>query len=501
MPSWLVAEGLCFAHGDDRPLIDRLSLSVANERVALVGGNGIGKTTLLRLLTGGLTPLRGHVARRGRHFYWPQGPVPGELVGTVLPADDPGRAGVLSRLGLAADLPDEWPLSDLSGGQVARLRLAAIRLTRPDLLILDEPGNDLDGEGRVLLADLVRGWRSGLLMVSHEPALLSLTDRILDLSPPGPRSHGGGYHGWLATRAAERQAAERALADAEKQDRQAREMAREAEARAARRARGGRLENARGSNAPILMGARRDNAERAASGRRVKAERQMADARHALSSARDRLAPSPPPLDMAVGRAGVPAERVLLRAEGLALSRGGRVLWRHLDLIITGPERLALTGSNGAGKSSLLDCLDGTLSPDAGIIVRAAGLRMARLDQRLSAALEETPLSLMRTAQTAQGEETIRTALARFGFRAAAAEVPLRLLSGGMRVRAHLCAVMGGAAAPQLLLLDEPANHLDMEGRAALLDALSAYDGALILVSHDPDFRRAVGVTREVGLE
>lgn len=500
MPSWLVADGLCFAYRDDSPLIDRLSFSIADETVALVGGNGVGKTSLLRLLTGDLCPSRGHITRRGRHFFWPQVPPPDERVGDSLPTDDPGRAGMLARLGLPPDLPDTMPLSHLSGGQVARLRLAAIRLMRPDLLILDEPGNDLDKDGKGLLADLVRLWRGGLLLVSHEPALLSLADRILDLSPGGLRSHGGGYPAWLAARAAERQAAERALADAERQARQIRETVREAEARAARRARGGRRERADGSNAPILMGMRRDNAERAASARRVKAERQMAAAQDTLSSARDRLAPPPPPLDMAMARARVPTGRVLLRVDGLALSRGGRRLWRDLSFTLTGPERLALTGANGAGKSSLLHCLDGSLSPDAGQIIRAPGLRIARLDQRLAAPSADTPLTLARAALDGQGEGEIRAALARFGFRAGAAEVPLHQLSGGMRVRAHLCAAMGGVAVPPLLLLDEPANHLDLDGRAALVEALSAYDGALILVSHDPDFHRAVGVTRETRL-
>lgn len=500
MPSWLVAEGLCFAHGDDSTLIDRLSFSITDERIALVGGNGVGKTTLLRLLTGDLHPSRGHIARRGRHFHWPQSPAPDDRVGHVLPPDDPGRAAVLSRLGLMPDLSDDLPLTRLSGGQVARLRLAAIRLIGPDLLILDEPGNDLDGEGRALLADLLRGWRGGLLLVSHEPALLALADRILDLSPTGLRSHGGGYPAWLAVRAAERQAAERALTYAQKQARQVQETAREAEARAARRAKAGRQERASGSNAPILMGMRRDNAERAASARRVKVERQMTDARLALASARDRLAPPPPPLDMAMGRSDVPAGRMLLRVDGLALSRGGKTLWTNLSFTVTGPERLAVTGANGAGKSSLLDCLDGRLFPDGGQIIHATGLRIARLDQRLGAASADTPLTLARAARPGQGEGVIRSALARFGFRAGAAEVPLRLLSGGMRVRAHLCAAMGGMAAPQLLLLDEPANHLDLDGRAALVEALSTYDGALILVSHDPDFRRAVGVTREIRL-
>lgn len=500
MPYWLVVEGLCFAHAADRSLIDKLSLSIADERIALVGGNGVGKTTLLRLLTGALSPARGHLARRGRLFYWPQMPEPGQRVGDVLPSEDPARPGVLSRLGLPADLPDDLPLDRLSGGQVARLRLAAIRLIGPDLLILDEPGNDLDADGRGLLVALIRGWRGGLLLVSHEVGLLSLADRILDLSPLGLRNHGGGYPGWLAAKAAEKQAAERALADAGKQARLTQASAREEEARAARRARVGKQERARGSNAPILMGMRRDNAERAASARRIKGERQREAADHALDEARRRLPPPLPPLDMAIAASNLPAGKVLLRVEGLCLSRGGRPLWRDLSFDVTGPARIALTGPNGVGKSSLLDCLGSVLTPDAGTIMRAPGLRMARLDQRLAAASDETPLSLVRAAQAGQGEGAIRAALARFGFRADAALVPLRQLSGGMRVRAYLCAALGGVAPPQLLLLDEPANYLDMEGRACLLEALRAFDGALILVSHDADFRDAVGVTATIRL-
>lgn len=501
MPTWLTAHGLCFTHGADRPLFDNINLAIADERVALMGSNGVGKTSLLRLLTGALHPTTGTVTGHGSHLYWPQMPGPGQRVGELLPAATPGRAAALSRLGLPPDLPDATPLTQLSGGQVARLRLAAIRVLGPDLLILDEPGNDLDEAGRDLLADLIRGWRGGLLLVSHEESLLSLADRVLDLSSLGLQSHQGGYRGWLAAKALEQRAAERALADADRQARQARDTAREEEARAARRARSGKQDKARGSNAPVLLNARRDNAERAAAARRVKTARQPAQAEQARQGAQARLDRPPPPLNMAIATASVPAGRTLLRVRSLSLSRGDRSLWQDVDFDVTGSVHLALTGPNGAGKSSLLDCLEGRLAADAGRIIPAPGLRLARLDQRLSTASDDTPLSLARRHLAGADEGAIRAALARFGFRAAAAMVPLRQLSGGMRVRAHLCAALGGLAAPHLLLLDEPANHLDLEGRAALLEALAAYDGALILVSHDRDFRRAVGVTATLHLD
>lgn len=500
MPDLLVAEGLCFAHGDGRPLLDTLSLRIGPERVALVGGNGVGKTTLLRLLTGDLSPQRGLVTRHGHHFHWPQHPRPGERVGDLLPATAGGRAAALARLDLPPDLPASLPLARLSGGQAARVRLAAIATTRPDLLILDEPGNDLDEAGRRLLADLVRGWRGGLLLVSHAPRLLSLVDRILDLGPKGLRSHGGGLAGWRAVQAAEQAAADRALADADKRMRHVAASAREAEARADRRARSGRQQRDRGSNAPILMGLRRDNAERAGAGRRIRAERQMAEAQAMLDTARDRLPPPLPPLDLAVPPTGLTAGRLLLRVEGIGLTRGGRCLWRDLSFTLAGPERMGITGANGAGKSSLLAVLAGSLAPDAGRVEQGAGLRLARLDQRLSAATPGTPLTLMRAAHPDQPEQERRAALARFGFRAAQAEVPLAALSGGLRVRAHLCAALAGPRPPTLLLLDEPTNHLDGDGVEALRQALLAYDGALVLVCHDADFRQGMNLSRTLAL-
>lgn len=500
MPDWLVAQGLCYAHGDDRPLLNTISLRIADERVALTGGNGVGKTTLLRLLTGELQPERGHVTRRGHHFHWPQQPRAGEVIGDLLVTDGVDRAAALARSGLPPDLPDSLPLDRLSGGQVARARLAAIAVNRPDLLILDEPGNDLDEEGRRLLADLVCGWRGGLLLVSHDRRLLTLADRILDLGPKGLRSHGGGLEGWLAAKAAEQAAAERALADADRHLRQVIASSREAEARADRRARAGKRDRQRGSNAPVLMGMWRDKAEKAGSARRVRTEQRTAEAEAALTQARGRLPPPVPPLHLAVPATGLAPDRLLLRATGISLTRGGRTLWRDLSFTLAGPERVAITGANGAGKSSLLDVLAGSRHPDGGTVAYGSGLRLARLDQRLVPRDQGTPLTLIRTSHPDQPERERRAALARFGFRAEQAEVPLAALSGGMLVRACLCAALAGPQPPNLLLLDEPTNHLDLEGLEALRQALLAYDGALVLVCHDAEFRQTLNLSRILAL-
>lgn len=500
MPDWLVAEGLCYAHGDERPLLTLISMRIAQERVALIGGNGVGKTTLLRLLTGELRPQRGHVIRQGHHFHWPQYPRPGETVGDLLPGTTGGRGVALARLGLPPTLPAALPLAHLSGGQVARVRLAAIAATRPDLLILDEPGNDLDEAGRRLLADLVRDWRRGLLLVSHEEGLLAQAQRILDLGPQGLRSHGGGLAGWHAAKAAEQAAADRALTDADKRLRQVTASARQADAQADRRARTGRQQRERGSNAPVLTGLWRDNAERAAAARRIRSERQQAEAQATLDAARDRLPRPLAPLDLAVPPTGLPTGRMLLRVEGIGLTRGGRRLWQDLSFTLTGPERMAIIGPNGAGKSSLLSVLAGSLPPDAGQVERRPDLRLALLDQHLSATIPGTPLTLMRTTHPDQPEQARRAALARFGFRGAQAEVPLAALSGGLRVRASLCATLAGPQPPTLLLLDEPTNHLDRQGLEALRQALLAYDGALILVCHDSEFRQTLNLSRTLAL-
>jgi ATPase subunit of ABC transporter with duplicated ATPase domains len=177
----------------------------------------------------------------------------------------------------------------------------------------------------------------------------------------------------------------------------------------------------------------------------------------------------------------------------------GRPLVSGLDLAITGPERLAVTGPNGAGKSTLLAVMVGSLEPLAGVVRRL--VPTAFLDQTVSVLRpEETILGNFRRLNPDSDENACRAALARFRFRADAALQPVASLSGGQRLRAGLACVLGGAHPPALLILDEPTNHLDLDSIEAMESGLAAYDGALVLVSHDEAFLRAIGIGRSLDL-
>lgn len=501
----LQADRLTFGYHSHNPLFDGLSFSLGFGRTSLVGPNGAGKSTLLRLLAGELQPDSGHITRRGRIVYLSQTSPPDWTVADSFcdrgRVDAGGLAMVLARAGLPADISPDQKLAGLSGGQATRVRLAAIMASGADFLLLDEPGNDLDVAGRDLLADMIRGWRGGLLLVSHDRRLLNLMDRTMELSAGTIRTYGGGYDAYRAARQAEQEAATLALSAADRRVRQVEAAVQERTARAARRARTGKRQRASGSNSLLLLDYRADRAERAASGRSVQAERQRAAAAADRQMAAERLVPPPPDLDMAIDSTGLAAGRQVLRLQGVTArwAAAGPPLFTPVDLLLQGPRRIALAGGNGVGKSTLLAVIAGHLAPLTGQVTRTVPL--ALLDQRMAAGPPDaTPYHLVATARPDLPPQAVRAALARFGFRNRAADQLLADLSGGQRVRAALCAVLGGPTPPPLLLLDEPTNHLDLDGIAALESGLRAYDGALLVVSHDADFRAAIGVEDEITL-
>ncbi|WP_083759297.1 ABC-F family ATP-binding cassette domain-containing protein [Rhodospirillum centenum] len=522
----LVAEHVDFAFSPDRPLFSGLSLSLGAERVGLVGANGTGKSTLLRLLRGELRPTAGGIGRHGRLLYLAQRPDPDATVAEALGVA--GRLAALSRIEAGGTDPadfetvgtDGWDLpsrmrealtragvpgleagrrlGSLSGGQATRVRLARIGLEAPDLLLLDEPSNDLDADGRSALYDLVRGWSGGLLVVSHDRTLLALMDRILELSSLGLRSYGGNHAAYRAAKAAEVAVAERRLSDAEKEAGRTARAAQEARERAARRARTGKA-RADGSQAPMELAKMRRDADASHSRRQRLADRQAADTAEALDAARADLERRRT-LALTLPPTGLPAGKLVLRLEEVRAGWSGRPVLRGVSLTLTGPERVAVTGPNGAGKSTLLAVAAGRLSPQGGTVQRGVA-DIALLDQRLGDLRSgETVLQAFRRLNPDLTEHEARAALATFQFRNDAALALVEDLSGGQRLRAALAAVLGARHPPRLLLLDEPTNHLDLESLDALEQALRGYDGALLVVSHDAEFLRAIGTTRELRL-
>ncbi|MFN7128360.1 MAG: ABC-F family ATP-binding cassette domain-containing protein [Brevundimonas sp.] len=507
-------------------LFDNLSLTFGPERTGVVGRNGAGKSTLLRLISGDLSPAEGAVTRVGTIGMLDQrhDPAPGETVaqtlgvGEALAVIERALAGegdahdlanadwtlelriaeVLAEVGLAGLGMDRSTIS-LSGGEQTRLRLAGLLLARPDLILLDEPTNHLDVEARRLVAEVLGRWDGGAVVVSHDRDLLRRMNRIVEVSSLGVSVHGGNYDLYAERKATERAAADRDLAGAE---RTAARVGADAQRRAemkARRDAAGRRKGARGDMPKILIGARAERAENSGAGDRLLAARQAAEAEAALALARERVERIRA-LSIPMPSSGLAPGRTLLVLDDATWETPqGRSVVGPVNLRLTGPERIAITGPNGAGKTTLLRLIHGALEPTRGRVSRSG--RAVLLDQEAAILKpDETLVEAWRRLNPEGSANDAQAALARFLFRNVAAHREVGELSGGERLRAALACVMTGAAAAQLLILDEPTNHLDLDSVAAVEDALRAYDGALVVVSHDADFLDAIGIERTIAL-
>ncbi|MFD7530870.1 ABC-F family ATP-binding cassette domain-containing protein [Streptomyces sp. NPDC059849] len=517
----LTCSALTFRWPDGTSVLDGLSLSIGRGRVGLVGNNGAGKSTLLRLLAGQLRPSQGSVTVGGSLAHLPQN----ITLDTTLRVD---RAlGIAERREAlraveAGDVDekhfetigDDWDVEEralatlgslglggieldrtvgqLSGGETVLLRLAALLLERPDVLLLDEPTNNLDAFARRRLYEAVDSWRSGVLVVvSHDRELLERVDRIAELRTGSVSWYGGGWSAYEEAVAAEQEAAGRMLRAAETDVRRQKRELEETHQKLARRQKNGRKAAAEGGLPKILAGRRKRSAQESAGRLRGVHEERLDEARErreeAAAAVRDDAE-----IRVSLPHTAVPTGRTVLSLHGLR-PRFGRL--REGNLQVNGPERIALVGRNGAGKTTLLRTLTGELTPLAGeartfVPVRFLPQRLDVLDEELSVAAN--------VARTAPGvtDNHIRAQLARFLFQGKRAEQPAGTLSGGERFRAALAATMLATPAPQLLMMDEPTNNLDIASVRQLTGALDSYEGALLIASHDPAFLGSVGITR-----
>jgi ATPase subunit of ABC transporter with duplicated ATPase domains len=365
----------------------------------------------------------------------------------------------LGELGLA-HIELDRTVGEVSGGESVLLRLAALLLRRPDVLLLDEPTNNLDLYARRRLYAAVASWPGVMVVVSHDRELLDLVDQIADLRAGEISWYGGNFSAYEEALATEQEAAERMVRVAEADLRkQKRELA-DAQVKLARRKRYGQKMFEQKREPKIVMGARKRAAQESAGKHRIMHEEKLAEAKERLDDAVEAVRDDDE-IRVDLPYTAVPPGRTVLTLQDLGLRYGARVKG---GLELHGPERFL---------PQRLDVLDGERTVAENVARYAPGATNNR----------------------------VRARLARFLFRGARADQKAATLSGGERFRAALAALMLAEPAPQLLMLDEPTNNLDMASVRQLTTALESYEGALVVASHDLPFLESVGITRWLLLE
>lgn len=506
-------------------LVSDLTISFGSERTGLVGRNGCGKSSLLAVMAGRKPAGAGSVHASGSIGFFRQSfddltaPIihalgvqdPFDTVARVVSGngteDDFAAAdwtlesrieSTLAQVGLP-ELAPRTPLSRLSGGQRMRVSIARTLIEDADLLLLDEPTNNLDAAGRRMISELVASWRGGVVVAGHDRALLEGMDRTLELSQTGARLYAGGWSDYRAEKAAEVARAEAGLDRAERSLKTTEAAVQRQREKKAKRDSAGRAWRAKDIDPRVYLDRQKGRAEKTLGRDNHLADHLLDDATTALEAAAERVEVlTPIHIDLPAGR--VPASRVLLRIEDAGIHfDGGRSLgpW---SLEIRGPERVRLTGANGAGKSTIMKLAAGLLDASRGQVERMG--RVAYLDQDLSVPVPDGSLiDNMLAADSDMTEHDSRAALARFGFRNVTADRPVASLSGGERLRLSLCMAASGVLLPEILLIDEPTNHLDVEAVELLETTLHNYQGAILFVSHDESFADALNPGRIIAVE
>lgn len=514
--SSVIFSHLSFAWPDGHFVLDDVSVSFTEGRTGLIGANGSGKTTVLRLIAGDLVPVSGTLTVTGDVCHLPQTIAysPTATLADLLGArekiealraiesgsTDPAHFDALAddwqietridRLfhdyGLAyiTSMDLDRPVRTLSGGEAMVLAIAGCRLSNAPITLLDEPTNNLDSVLRESVVQMVRAWPGTLILVSHDIDLLEEMDTTAELYGHTLTLVAGPYSVWDQARTQEQAAAVNAEKAAEATLRTARQQQIATTQREAKNLVRGKKKALKEG---IEKGARdkmRGTAEAAAARSLTTAESRVDTARRALDEASQRVRDDEH-IRIDLPDPGVHASRTILE-----------LTWADQCFIMKGPERVALTGRNGVGKTSLIEQTLGLSDPRGAVLGQLSTARVGYLPQRLDT-LDENANAIDNVLVKAPSATPadVRARLARMLLRGDSVFRPVSTLSGGERFRVSLAQLLFADPPAQLLILDEPTNNLDHDSVNHLVEALSTYRGAILVVSHDARFLARLGVS------
>ncbi|QMU26914.1 ribosomal protection-like ABC-F family protein [Adhaeribacter radiodurans] len=527
----LTIQNLTYIHPNKDLLFDNINLTLTqHDKAALIGNNGTGKSTLLKIIAGNLPSSAGVVQTLATPYYIPQlfGQYNHLTISQALQIEGKLKAfyqileGNVTGVNLEL-LNDDWTLEErctealaywgleafnlkqkmhtLSGGQKTKVFLAGISIHQPELVLLDEPSNHLDTAGRQLLCNFIQSSSSTMLVVSHDRKLLYLLDVVMELSKRGISVYGGNYDFYVEQKNMESQALNQEVRSKEKALRKAKELERETAERQQKLDARGKKKQVKAGMPKIMLNVMKNNAENSTSRLKgIHAEKVGAISQE-LHELRKEL-PVTDKMKFGFDQSTLHKGKILFTAKEINYSFGGQLLWQPaLTFQITSGERIALTGLNGSGKTTLIRIILGENEPRAGTVQRAYN-KTVYIDQDYS--LINNNLKVYEQAQQFNSsglqEHEIKIRLNRFLFIKDDWDKPCIALSGGEKMRLMLCCLTISNKAPDIIVLDEPTNNLDIQNIQILTTAINDYQGTLLVVSHDEYFLEQINVERIIHL-
>lgn len=512
----LIIQNLSYIHLNKDLLFDNINLTISKQhKIALIGNNGIGKSTLLKIIAGVLPPSNGCIKTGSKPYYIPQlfGQFNNLTIAQALQIEDKLKAlheildGHITETNLAL-LNDDWTIEErchsalaywklkgfdltqkmktLSGGQKAKVFLAGISIHEPEIVLLDEPSNHLDTLGRQLLYDFIQSSSCTLIVVSHDRKLLNLLDSVYELSKHGITVYGGNYDFYAAQKLIESNALNQDVRSKEKALRKAKETERETAERQQKLDVRGKKKQEKAGLLTVSMNTFKNNAEKSTSRMKGLHAEKVEAISQELNELRSAL-PDTDKMKFGFDNAALHKGKIVFTANDINYGYGQRLLWRQsLNFQITNGERIALKGLNGSGKTTLIKIILGEIEPKFGTVHRTDN-KAVYIDQDYS--LIDNQLKVYGQAQkfnlSALQEHEIKIRLNRFLFTKEYWDKACSALSGGEKMRLMLCCLTISNQAPDIIILDEPTNNLDIQNIEILTAAINEYKGTLIVVSHD----------------
>ncbi|MDX6188589.1 ABC-F family ATP-binding cassette domain-containing protein [Flavobacterium sp. Fl-318] len=528
----LTLQNISYLHTNKDLLFDKISFTAnRQDKIALIGNNGSGKSTLLKIISGELQASEGLLKSNLKPYYVPQifGQFNHLSVAQALQIDD--KLNALNEIlqGNVTEnhlniLGDDWTIEErcaealqywqlqnldlnqklehLSGGQKTKIFLAGISIHKPELVLLDEPSNHLDLAGRTLLYNFIQNTSCTLIVVSHDRKLLNLLDMVYELTKRGITVYGGNYDFYAEQKQVESNALNQDIHSKEKALRKAKEKERETLERQQKLDARGKKKQEKAGISRIMMNTLRNNAENSTS----KVKNNHAEKVSGISRELQELRSGVAEIDkMKFGfdTTNLHNGKTLFTAIDINYTFKNRYLWnKDLNFQLLSGERIALKGANGSGKTTLIKIITGMLIPQQGSIYRAE-CKSVYIDQDYS--LIDNRLLVYEMAEkfntSGLQQHDIRMRLNRFLFSQNEFDKPCSVLSGGEKMRLLLCCLTINNQSPNLIILDEPTNNLDIQNIEILTAAINEYQGTLIAISHDDSFLEQINIQKTIDLD